>query len=191
MNSADVRRTIVKACRGLRVKRTASDFDAMAEAARFIAHSLSVGKSEPAQSALDMAGFCLSAGDDDAIQLVTIGLFEDLGNLISHDADGPSSDLVRDLLDPLGIVAWDNVDRLWNSVADSIPEIDAFLERTGRHSKRLTETQVLQVKNAELRQFVELTHRRVEGRGLVGLPDVVIFEGMHGGGPHLGKVGSS
>ena len=107
----------------------------------------------------------VSDGDEEAVELVELGLIEALQNITSHQdvAVGPGT--VRDLLGPDALRVWDEHDQLWRDAA------------RWRHSgPRVDESDYETITDVDLRRYFQ-SHKRLMGDGvLIGASDIVHYQ---------------
>lgn len=149
--------------------------------AQHLVACLESGSTAEVRSVADAIEVILADGDDDAVQLVRMGLVEDLQNTCSHHDVGVDGGDVAALLGPAGRRTWDEVDQLW---------FDAG--RWADDSLRVTVAQYDAVTDPNLRAYLRASKRRMPDGMLVGLSDIVAYETMRGeltGVPGLGRGG--
>jgi len=135
---------------------------------------------ETASRILSAVEFALNDGDDDAMQLVTTGVLEDLGNITSHSCSDVGVEDVVELLRPRSVVAWSCLGLLFDAICLRLPEIEEVLERKkGEPVKHFDIDVASQVGNEELRRQLMSTVRVVRAR-TVGTYDLATYESMVG-----------
>jgi hypothetical protein len=128
-------------------------------------------------SAIELA---LIDGDDGAMNLVTTGVLEDLGNITSHSCSEVGVEDVVALLHPRSLVAWSCLGLLFDAICLRLPEIDEVLERrNGEPVKHFDNDVASQVANEELRRQLMSSVRVVRAR-TVGIYDLATYESMVG-----------
>jgi hypothetical protein len=100
----------------------------------------------------------LGNADSELQDLICVGLFEDIQNIVSHRSFG--QDVFRDLLGPQSLIEWNEVDRGMQKVAalasKQKPRWWQFWQRKGFDA----DAALSQVENPELRKIMEQIYRR-------------------------------
>ena len=122
----------------------------------------------------------LISGDPQEIELVTIGLLEDVQNIASHVDVAATPAIFEPWLSDASREAWDTLDNLWAAVEADV---------RARSRARVMDLRTYEsVQNEGLRRTVQRTFRRMGAGVMVGIADVLCFEADQGGGLHLSKV---
>jgi hypothetical protein len=107
----------------------------------------------------------VAEGDEEAVELVELGLIEALQNVTSHQDVVVSPSAVRDQLGPAALRIWDEHDQLWR---------DAAKWRHG--GPRVDESDYGAITDADLRRYFQ-SHKRLMGDGvLIGASDIVHYQ---------------
>jgi hypothetical protein len=161
--------------RALKSQATSAPYEAI----EVLAHRMSAEPFVPwSEDIFRAAEVLLATGDAVAVELVTFGLLEDLGNIASHSDTPTSGDDFLRRLPPLCSAAWQLVDDLWLAAATQ-RDTSAVLFAAKYEG----------LSNPALRATVQCMFRRMGDEQFVGLADVLRYEAAHGGGPHIGKAG--
>lgn len=181
MNASGARVALIQACVGLRASDDSSNLDAMRDIAYFVIGQLAAHRGETVRSLSGEIERCLRDGDHEVLELVVVGLLEDLGNISSHEDVSVGSEEVRVVLGPLARASWDRLDRYWRAVADSRDQIRDYVRSSGHaRSSGLTSEQLRSVKNGALRRLVYADHRLASDGQLSDVADAAVFDAMMG-----------
>jgi hypothetical protein len=108
----------------------------------------------------------LDGGDRDTHDLVTMGFFEVLQNICSHDDVTVDVGSVELLLGPRAAEAWIELDQLWASAATRVPS----------EGPRVTEADYLGVTDPNLKVYLRTTRRKQLDGILLSGADVLRYE---------------
>src|SRR5580700_8784313 len=122
MRVGQARKSIVGACGGLRVGRSVSDYEAMAEVAHHVVAGLNAGRIDTATRVFEAVERCLAEGDEETIELVAVGLIEAIQN-ISSFADSMEPSDIRSLLGPSTAYEWEQINTVWQTVESLLPQV--------------------------------------------------------------------
>lgn len=128
---------------------------------------LEAGRTEEVAAVGGAAELVLTTGDDDAVELVRMGLFEYLQNICSHDDVLVDADLVPPLLGPAGRQAWHEVDELW-------VEAGRWADEAGK----VTLAEYGAVLDPNLRRYLQSSKRRLPDGMLISATDLVRYQTM-------------
>jgi hypothetical protein len=92
-------------------------FNDAAVVAHHIVHSFGRGELTEFPGAFAVLERCLAEGDEQARELATVGVIEDIQNVASHREFGPS--VFRRWLGPLSQAAWDELNDGWARFAEA------------------------------------------------------------------------
>jgi hypothetical protein len=89
---------------------------AMGELAHYVVEAYGQGDAAQCQKLFSAVEGVLQNGDSDVQNLIWVGLLEDIQNIASHRSFGP--DVFRAWLGPQTLIAWDEVNRGMQKVAE-------------------------------------------------------------------------
>ena len=104
-------------------------------------------------------------GDDEAVELIELGLVEPLQNITSHDDVPVDASAVRDRLHGAALRVWDEHDQLWQDAA-----------RWRHGGPRVDQSDYDTITDPDLRRYFQ-AHKRLMGEGvLIGASDIVHYQ---------------
>jgi len=107
----------------------------------------------------------VEVGDEEAIELVELGLVEALQNISSHDDVAVDASVVRDQLHGAALRVWDEHDQLWRDAA-----------RWRHGGPRVDQADYDTITDPDLRRYFQ-AHKRLMGDGvLIGASDIVHYQ---------------
>lgn len=101
-------------------------------------------------------------GEDDAVELIRMGLLEPLGNICSHVDVPVDAAVVESLLGPRGRELWEELEVVWADAA-----------RHATDGPRVSVEQYESVRRPELRRYFQATRRRMPDGTLLAATDIV------------------
>jgi len=144
------------------------DYNAMLEFASYLVEQYQVGDTSCFAAVFAKVEHCAQSGDWEVLNLISVGLFENIQNLSSHRPIGQA--VFLRWLGPKSRQLWDNMNEVWAELAE--------LERQGRlvekapwwqfwrRSRSMVangtslDTMLQNVTNPDLRRIIESMHRR-------------------------------
>ncbi len=101
----------------------------------------------------------LQNGDGEIQNLISVGLLEDIQNIASHRSF--SLDVFRVYLGPQSLIAWDEVNRGMQKVAEWASQQRRGDQPSGGVGKIDLEAALSQVESPELRRIIEQMYRKM------------------------------
>jgi hypothetical protein len=131
---------------------------AMGELAHYIVEAYEQGDTSRYQELFSAVERVLTSGDSEVQNLIVVGLLEDIQNIASHRSFGP--DVFRGWLGPQSLIAWDELNRGWQKVAEWSSQHRRHEDRSEDAGHLDPETALPQVQNPELRRLIEQMYRK-------------------------------
>lgn len=135
--------------------------------AHHLVGTLAAGRTDEVAAVGTAAESVLDDGDEDAVELVRMGLFESMQNICSHDDVLVDATVVEPLLGPTGLAAWRELDELW-------AEAGRWAEGTGK----VTLAEYGAVVDPNLRRYLQASKRRLPDGMLISATDLVRYQTM-------------
>jgi hypothetical protein len=132
---------------------------AMGELAHYIVESYEQANTAQYQQLFSAVEHVLQKGDSEIKNLIWVGLLEDIQNIASHRRFGP--DVFRKWLGPQSLIAWDEVNRGMQKVAEWASQQHRDDQPSGGAGKIDLEAALSQVENPELRRIIEQMYRKM------------------------------
>lgn len=126
---------------------------------------LSAGRDAEVGTTFDEVERLLDDGDDDAVELVVMGLIEPLQNIVSHDDVLVGTERIVALLGPRTTIAWADQADLWTDAATLAHE-----------GPRMDDGDYRSIIDPNLRRYFQAHKRRLADGTLVGASDVVNYQ---------------
>ncbi len=127
----------------------------------------------------------LAEKNKEAVEFMAFSLFEDVQNFSSHGDTAASPRDFMPMLGPLSAKVWAAVDQIWATVGENLDEVRTRVPST--NEEPLTPERYQSLQNPELRRIIRSIYRRLPDGTYVSVADVLVYETIHGGGPHLRK----
>jgi hypothetical protein len=144
-----------------------------------LAHHLVVliGRDEVTEptDVISVAETLIAEGDRAVMNLVALGLLEDLQNITSHPDAAATTDMVARLLPQRCAAVWRNIDDLWSAVAEEV--------RVTGSERTMDASRYRRISSPVLRRFMQGTYRTMTDGTMIGVADVLRYEARHGDGP--------
>ena len=131
---------------------------AMGELAHYVVEAYEQGDTTQYQKLFSAVERVLQDGDSEVQNLVWVGLLEDIQNIASHRSFSP--DVFRAWLGPQGLIAWDEVNRGMQKVAEWASQQRGRDDGSPSASSFDPEAALSQVENPELRRIIEQMYRK-------------------------------
>jgi uncharacterized protein (DUF433 family) len=132
---------------------------AMGELAHYIVESYEQGNTAQFQKLFSTVESVLQNGDGEIQNLISVGLLEDIQNIASHRSF--SLDVFRVYLGPQSLIAWDEVNRGMQKVAEWASQQRRGDQPSGGVGKIDLEAALSQVESPELRRIIEQMYRKM------------------------------
>lgn len=132
---------------------------AMGDLAHYIVESYEQGNTAQLQKLFSTVEGVLQNGDAEIQNLIWVGLLEDIQNISSHRSFG--QDVFRVYLGPRSLIAWDEVNRGMQKVAEWASQQRRDDHSGGKGNIDLDAT-LSQVENPELRRIIEQMYRKMK-----------------------------
>jgi len=126
---------------------------AMGELAHYIVESYEQGTTAQYQKLFSAVEHVLQNGDGEIQNLIWVGLLEDIQNIASHRSFGP--DVFRVWLGPQSLIAWDEVNRGMQKVAEWAAQNRKHDQHPHGGGNIDVEAGLSQVESPELRRIME------------------------------------
>ena len=131
---------------------------AMGELAHYVVEAYGQGDAAQCQKLFSAVEHVLQNGDSEVQNLIWVGLLEDIQNIASHRSFGP--DVFRALLGQQSLIAWDEVNRGMQKVAEWASQQRRRDDGSPGASSFDSEAALSNVENPELRRIIEQMYRK-------------------------------
>lgn len=132
---------------------------AMGELAHYIVELYEQGNTSQYQKLFSAVELVLQSGDAEIQNLIWVGLLEDIQNVSSHRSFG--QDVFRVYLGPRSLIAWDEVNRGMQKVAEWASQQRRDDQHSGGKSNIDLDATLSQVESPELRRLIEQMYRKM------------------------------
>lgn len=130
---------------------------AMGELAHYVIETYEEGDTTHYQELFSAVERVLQNGDSEVQNLIWVGLLEAIQNIASNQSSSP--DVFRAWLGPQSLIAWDEVSRGMQKVAEWVSQQRRRDGRSPTVNSFDPEAALSQVKNPELRRIIEQMYR--------------------------------
>jgi hypothetical protein len=126
---------------------------AMGKLAHYIVESYEQGNTAQYQNLFSAVELVLQNGDSEIQNLIWVGLLEDIQNIASHRSFGPN--VFRVWLRPQSLIAWDEVNRGMQKVAEWASQQRRHDQPSGGEGNIDLDAALSQLESPELRRLIE------------------------------------